>query len=57
MPGRRKDTGRARFIVVFEKAKELILIVETSAQMTAHRTRTFVDQAVVEALVVAEIEA
>ena len=47
----------ARLVVVFEKARELVLVVETGEQMTTDRPGMALAQAVVKPLVVAIIEA
>ena len=54
---RRQLGGGARFVVVLEEADEVALVVEVGAQVAAHRPGILVEQAVVEPLVVAEVEA
>src|SRR5271168_1273038 len=52
------EFGRgARLVVVFEKADELVLIVEAGEQVATDRRDIALSQAVVESLVVAIIEA
>src|SRR5438094_569998 len=47
----------ARLVMIFEKPGELVLVVEAGQQMVADRPGPTVSQAVVEALVVAIVEA
>ena len=54
---RRERIGRARFVVVLDEAEEPLLVVGGRLQMAAHRVRGAADEAIVEPLVVAEVEA
>ena len=53
----RKRGGGARFVVVFEKAGELVLIFRRGAEMLTHGPGMAFAEAVIEALVVGVIEA
>jgi len=51
--GQRKFGCGARLIVVFEKARQLVLVIEPGEQMTTNRRGMPVPQAIVEPLIVA----
>jgi len=48
--------GRARLVVVFQKAGELVLVIEPGAKMLAHRPGMTFAQAIVQPLVVRVVE-
>ena len=55
--GQRSELGRrSGFVVVLEESHDAALVVESGAEVSTHRSRTFVEQAVVESLVVAMVE-
>ena len=55
--GRRERGGGARLVVVLDEAHQLALVGDVAAQVAAHRLGVVGDEPVVEALVVAVVEA
>src|SRR5262249_50125159 len=54
----RRECGRSsRLVVVFQKASQLVLIIQPRPEMLAHRPRVAVTQAIVESFVVGVVEA
>src|SRR5215471_5018248 len=56
MDARSKGGGSTWFIVVFQKAGELVLVVKPGTEMISHRSRVAIAQTVVKPLVISVIE-